>query len=59
MKVGHSLKKTPTPRIYPRCTNCNSTNIRIGYSAKLNKWFRKCSACNWINNYLEELPNGS
>jgi len=48
-----------TPRKYPRCTNCNSTNIRIGYSAKLNKWFRKCSACNWINNYLEELPDGS
>ncbi len=47
------------PRKHPRCTNCSSENIRIGYDRHLNKWFRKCLACNWINNYLEELPDGS
>jgi len=46
-------------RKFHRCTNCNSANIRIAYSKKLDKWFRKCLECNQVNNYLEELPNDS
>jgi len=41
------------------CINCKSTNVKISYSKKLDKWFRKCWDCNWVNNYLEELPDGS
>ena len=58
------MKKKEIPqsqlnRKFPRCINCNSANIRIAYSKKLDKWFRKCYECNWVNNFLEELPNGS
>jgi hypothetical protein len=39
------------------CINCKSKNLKIAYSKKLDKWFRKCLDCNWVNNYLEELSN--
>ena len=48
--------KSQLQRKNPRCINCNSANIRIGFSPKNKKWFRKCIDCNWVNNYLEELP---
>ena len=45
--------KSQLQRKNPRCINCNSANIRIGFSPKNKKWFRKCIDCNWVNNYLE------
>jgi hypothetical protein len=57
------MKKKDKPKSqlkkHPRCINCNSANIRIGFSPKNKKWFRKCIDCNWVNNYLEELPLGA
>ena len=41
------------------CINCNSFNIKIAYDKKLDKWFKKCFDCNWVNKYLEDLPDGS
>jgi len=42
-----------------RCINCESLEIRLAYSRKQKKWFTKCSECNWVNKYLEDLTNGS
>jgi len=44
---------------YLRCVNCDSLNLKIAFSRKTKKWFTKCNECNWVNRYLEELPNGS
>jgi hypothetical protein len=59
MKRGHSLKKKDKPKLqrkFQRCVNCNSANVRIGYSIKKTQWYRKCTDCNWVQNYMEQLP---
>ena len=36
-----------------KCVNCNSTDCKIAYSRKKEKWFIRCMSCNWIQKYLE------